>query len=231
LVLDASTGQIVRKLPLNNSWAIRIGLSPDEHILFTTNLKGENFIWDVANNYRAIDIDGSLQGKSLRFADASGNLYFSSGDSLFLWNKEGKKNAGQIFTRGYRLADVNANGDLLLLNHNEFFLWDRAADSISLALAHPNWIYFSPEGEKIGEIPLSMQLTRAKFAGGQIYTAGIDRSVRVWDKNSGELLNSWTGHRATISDMQVSADQRQLVSVDLKGQLIFWDLESVNKSQ
>ena len=224
LIINAHTGKRVKEIPLNDSWAIRIALTPDENYLFTTDLTGKNHVWDVDNDYNEIQLSEEVTRKLLLLSDSVGNLYFSSRDTTYLWNSSMKKIENNFFTRGNRLVDVDDNGNLLLLNYNECLFFNIASDSITYKFSHPNWIYLNPKGEVLGEIPLSMQLTRAKFANNRIYTAGIDRSIRVWDKITGSLLDSWTGHAATISDMQLSIDKRQMVTVDLKGNIKFWEL-------
>ena len=89
---------------------------------------------------------------------------------------------------------------------------------------HPSWIFLDPRDKMLGEIPFSMKLTEGKLADTRIFTAGIDRSIRVWSVVDAELIDSWTGHQATISDLKVNHDQSQLVSVDLKGNIKFWKL-------
>lgn len=68
-----------------------------------------------------------------------------------------------------------------------------------------------------------MALTDAKFAGDKIYTSSIDRSLRVWDKKTGTLLESLTGHTATVNRLKVNVSGTQVVSIDLKGGLFFWE--------
>lgn len=70
-----------------------------------------------------------------------------------------------------------------------------------------------------------MNLTTAKFAKNKVFTASIDRSIRVWDKKTGELLKSLTSHKGTVNKLRVANDESQLVSIDLKGGIQFWNLE------
>jgi WD40 repeat protein len=70
-----------------------------------------------------------------------------------------------------------------------------------------------------------MNLTTAKFAKNKIFTASIDRSIRIWDKKTGVLLKSLTDHKGTVNKLKVSKDESQLVSTDLKGGIQFLNLE------
>ena len=37
-----------------------------------------------------------------------------------------------------------------------------------------------------------------------IFTAGLDGCVRLWDGRSGQMVNSWVGHRGEILDMAIT---------------------------
>lgn len=58
-----------------------------------------------------------------------------------------------------------------------------------------------------------------------IFTSSIDKSIRKWNIDNGELIDDLLGHKATISSLSLSNYETQLVSVDLKGGVKFWDLE------
>jgi WD40 repeat protein len=70
-----------------------------------------------------------------------------------------------------------------------------------------------------------MALTSAKFAKDNIYTSSIDRSIRIWNRKTGQLIDSLTGHKGTVNKIKVSEDENQLVSIDLKGGIKFWDVK------
>ena len=57
-----------------------------------------------------------------------------------------------------------------------------------------------------------------------IYTLGLDKSLRKWEKQSGELIETYSLHRGTPSAMDISKDESQLVTVDLLGKIHFWNL-------
>lgn len=225
LVINSLTGKIEKKLILKDTWTIRLSLTKDEKYLFTTDLKGKNHVWDVENDYNEIQLPEIVSEKTIRLADDSGKFYFSSKGMGFVWDINSRKMESELTTNGNRFVDVDQYGNLLLINHNECSFYNSSLDSVQFKVSHPSWIYLGPEGEILAEIPLSMQLTKARFANDKIYTSGIDRSIHVWNKTDGTLLDHLTGHKATVSDMDVSKNYQQLVSVDLKGNIKFWDIE------
>jgi WD40 repeat protein len=61
--------------------------------------------------------------------------------------------------------------------------------------------------------------------GSRLLTAGADGTVRIWDTQSGEHLDTYTGHKGPVSDLQVSADGSMVASsgaVDVK----VWNLST-----
>ena len=56
-------------------------------------------------------------------------------------------------------------------------------------------------------------------------SAGEDRSVRVSDVETGELLWCFSGHRAEVRELAFSPDESLLASLDASGVLLVWALE------
>ena len=59
-----------------------------------------------------------------------------------------------------------------------------------------------------------------------LITGGIDRAIRVWDVETGEVERQLDGHEAFITAMQISGDGRVLVSADETSRALVWDLVS-----
>ena len=209
---------------LNKSWAISLSITNDEKYLFTSDLNGTNHIWDIEQDYEEIALPETISKKRLRGANNSNEFYFTSGDKVSVWDIEKNEIEDELSIGYNKLEDIDNEGNILLLNHNEAFYFDKEADTIKFMVNHPSWIFFDQRDKMLGEIPFSMKLTKGKLADTRIFTAGIDRSIRVWSVEDGELIDSWTGHQATISDLKVNRDQSQLVSIDLKGNIKFWKL-------
>src|SRR5262249_9020681 len=59
-----------------------------------------------------------------------------------------------------------------------------------------------------------------------LLTAGLDRTIRTWDYDTGRETGRFTGHVAPVSALAVSPDGRTLVSGSWDTSLRLWDLES-----
>ena len=57
-------------------------------------------------------------------------------------------------------------------------------------------------------------------------SASDDRTLKVWDLDSGLELRSLPGHSDSVNSVAMSADGRRAVSASSDQTLMVWDLES-----
>ena len=147
-------------------------------------------------------------------------------DIVVYWNMNHNTIQKEISVDLKKFTDMDSEGNFLSLNYNECTKYNSNTHQSEFKVKHPNWITHDIEDEsKVYEDDYSMNLTTAKFAKNKVFTASIDRSIRVWDKKTGELLKSLTSHKGTVNKLRVANDESQLVSIDLKGGIQFWNLE------
>ncbi|HEY8142922.1 MAG TPA: protein kinase [Kofleriaceae bacterium] len=69
------------------------------------------------------------------------------------------------------------------------------------------------------------EVSSARFASdGLAVTSGYDLTVKVWDALTGRELSSFEGHRAWVSWIDIDRASRRIVSSDLGGGIVIWDL-------
>lgn len=226
LVLDARNGNPIRNIPLASTWANTIGCSDDFRYLYAYDQKGQLHLFNMQKDYTRHQPDSSVPPGRIIQIDAQNRATSISAKKLTIWDLRSGQIIQQTSVDIARFADRDTQGNILSIHFNKCKKWDAGSNSSTLELAHPNWPLPNPEKEsEVFEIPYQMQLNAAKFARNKIYTAGIDRSIRVWDKESGQLLQTLQGHKGSISKLKVSPNQAQVVSVDLKGVIRFWEVE------
>ncbi|MEM9276342.1 MAG: CHAT domain-containing protein [Cyanobacteria bacterium P01_F01_bin.143] len=64
--------------------------------------------------------------------------------------------------------------------------------------------------------------------GKYLASASDDRTVRLWDIATGQLINLFKGHKERVKCVQISADGKQIVSGSADSTLKIWDLETGN---
>jgi len=224
-IIDASTGAVKRTLFIEQTWAYRLCYNEENGILATFDFKGNSYIWDIENDYKLLETPPELEQMRPKYIAGNGDIYFEGKNKIVRWNYRTKDI--KPFKINGHIADVDTEKNIVLLDGKEFTFYNSELDSILYKQKHPNWpIHISgKEGkDSIVNVPLSLEvlsgLANSKF----IYTYGLDKSIRKWKKSSGDLVETYTRHKGTISGMDSNKEKTQLVTVDLLGNLQFWNL-------
>lgn len=226
LLINEKNGKTIKKLPLKTTWSSAVFFSDNFNYLITQDQKKNQYIWDATKNYQELILPSDFPKGTIVKIDKQNIATIVTLNKVTYWNMNNSTVQKEISVDMKKFTDMDSEGNFLSLNYNECAKYNSNTHQTEFKVKHPNWITHDIEDEsKVYEDDYSMNLTTAKFAKNKIYTASIDRSIRVWDKKTGELLKSLTDHKATVNKLKVSKDENQLVSIDLKGGIQFWNLE------
>ncbi|WP_333693648.1 hypothetical protein [Flavobacterium sp.] len=239
-IINLTSGKIIKTIPLKTTWSNLILYSDDFNYLLAHDVKGNRYIWDVTKNYKTIEFPSKIpNGRIFQMTDES-LLKIITNKNLYTWNYNEDKLQKIDSINIKRFGDIDEHGNILSVDFNTCYLFENENKKNKFEVKHPNWlryykdfpkyeIYkkqnpndFTDDGYLIME-GYHMQLTMVRFIKDKICTASIDRSIRVWDKSTGNLIDSLTGHKGTVNKIKVNNNNDQLVSVDLKGGIKFWD--------
>ncbi|REG99471.1 WD40 repeat domain-containing protein [Flavobacterium aquicola] len=226
LLLNEKNGKIIKKLPLKTTWSVAVFFSDNFNYLFTQDQKKNQYVWDVTKNYQELILPSDFSKGAIVKIDKQNIATIVASNKIVYWNMNNNTVEKEILVDLKKFTDMDSEGNFLYLNYNECTKYNSNTHQSEFKVKHPNWITHDIEDpSKVYEDDYSMNLTTAKFAKNKIFTASIDRSIRIWDKKSGVLLQSLTDHKATVNKLKVSKDESQLVSIDLKGGIQFLNIE------
>lgn len=200
-----------------------IGSYPPTNQLFTAHQDGTVTFWDLAEGgygrvARLHDdwiYDLAVGQRSRLLATAS-----KDGHVKVLW-LYGIREVEDLTALGGEVASVAVGPDgtlfaiagqdgvvrVLRIESPDFSMGDSSAEPLFELRGHQAWVWdvaFSPDGKTIA-------------------SGSADRSIRIWDVESGELLQTLAAHDATVGTLAFSPDGSQLASAAWDGSLIVWE--------
>lgn len=223
LVINIKNGNVIRNLPIKETWAHKIYYNESNGILCTFDFRGNHYIWNSLNDYEQLNTPAYLSRMIPRHLSDKGDIYFDGREEVVIWNYLTNKEVKRKKVKG-KLVDVDHEENFLMMGGKEFAFYSSQHDSIYYKKKHPDWPIHIPEKDTIVNIPISRDLITGLLTENNIYTIGLDRSLRKWDKQSGNLIETYLKHKGSISAMDITKDRSQLVTVDLEGEIEFWDL-------
>lgn len=229
LIIDANKKTVTDSMDVEGSWIADIYLSENGEFLAGNSANRQNYIWDLTNNI-PVKLPESLSNFRISGIDQLGDIILKGNRKFVFWNPKMNTIKKEITIPGI-LKDIDEQGNMLLFYDKDFAFYRFDVDSVSFRKHHEDWPYYLKEQDTIVRIPIQFALTVGQLTDQYIYTAGIDRSIRKWSKTDGQLVEDIIVHKATISAIDLSPDKSQIVSVDLKGGIIFsnTNFKAVNK--
>ncbi|TMW68430.1 hypothetical protein Poli38472_005898 [Pythium oligandrum] len=191
-------------------------LSHNQRFIVSAGVNGEVRVWDI----RKRDMVSHLKEHSMAvtclalFQDDLHVISCSRDRSILCWDLRNERRITSHIQRmgGINTVALSANQKLVLSAGQEkrISYWDLRIDApvIMIQKAHE---------EEATCIAVAHSLNL--FA-----TGGNDRVVKIWNFNTGELIQDGIGHSGNVRGLAFSPDDRQLVSVGDDGCVFVWNV-------
>lgn len=133
-----------------------------------------------------------------------------------------------------RLSEVavSSDGKLFAIANSEGIveLWQAQSDQSLMRLhsLQASTLTNPPTPQIQTNLSQAKTIHRLAFSqdGQKLVGVGIDKSLRIWDVASGQLLHQLSGHEALVEQVHFSADGKQLVSASWDRTARIWDVAS-----
>ena len=220
---DIQTGEIRKKLIGQRSSDQTMVFSSDSSILYSAGNNRLIKVWDIdsGKSIREIspftnDSTSNLQIKKISLSPNDRTLaVLTNSNTIELYDTQSNIFQGELKGHSSTVYSAVFSNDGRILGStsmdNTIKLWDVESRSQLLSITEPT----------------SMNVYSIAFSpNGRIVASGTFKLIRLWDIESGENVNTLSGHIGSIRNLKYSPDGKILASSSLDGSVILWDVTS-----
>ena len=197
------------KLSGHTNMISRAQFSRDNKFLYTSSYDGTLRRWDTTTGAVTSLITGTIAVRGFAVA-SDGRVAAQVGDEARMINPDGTT---QVLGKGGKwcvaYAEFERVRNRLIINRCD----------TSVALVDGTRVLELTEGYRVARTTVSRDGTRIAAAVG-------DRTVKIWDTATGQLVTTLRGHTDLVMDVAFSPDGSQIASVSYDKTIRIWELAS-----
>lgn len=194
-------------------------ISPDLKEVATGGFDGSVFVWDLNTGEKRDLFEGSYGVRDLVFSEDGSCLFAVEGIGVRVFdlasgNKMASFNEAPFNIK--RNVSISPTGERVLISSVDGTsrIWApvrlKIGERENLENAHEDVVF------------------QAAFntSGTRIVTASYDRTAKVWDVASQELISTFSGHKHELLKAEFSPDGKRVLSVSSRGTFCLWEAET-----
>jgi WD40 repeat protein len=211
IVWDANTGIALQTLPVGSLMCV--AFSPDSKRIVSGGTNNTVNVWDVNTGKELGTLKGHLSAvRSVAFSFDGRRIVSGSLDNTIkIWNAH----SGQLIktitghTNGIRTIGVSSNSNRIVSgSSSQTIVWDAAGkELLTLPAGDVMCVSYSLDGKRI-------------------ISSSLDKTIKIWDANTGKLINKIKDHNGACS-AAFSPNGKQIVSGSLDNAIIIWDVSGL----
>jgi len=211
-VWDVASGKLLHSADLPAGIQIRIAIAPGHQFLAADSSSGKARLW----NYQTGELLKTFEPND---SWASVLAFTPDGKQLVIGTEKGVLRVLDVATwRVTKTIDLDAPNHALAASSERISVGygDGAVAILNLG-DQPSVSEVRKQNEVINGLAFSPK-------GDRFASASADKTVKVWDTATLQLLCSLEGHRAPVLSVAFSPDGQKLASIDAAGNVNFWTM-------
>jgi len=230
-IWDTYTNQLLNTLKGHNNTVSGLTFSSDNSTIISASHDGSIKIWNTQTG-QLLNTFNAHNNWINSIALSSDNLKIVSSShdkSIKIWNAKSGQLLNTLYGHNGRVNSVAFSSDGLKIisgsGDASIKIWDTQTGRLLNTLnAHTYWINsaaFSSNAHTywINSVAFSSDNLR-------IVSGNSDNTVKIWDANSGLLLNTLDSHTGSVQSVAFSPNNLRIVSGGYDGSINIWDAKS-----